>query len=62
MANFTQVLLYLHLLPIVGLLTIKFNGYRIWEVKKKKFLIDRPKLVKQGRVRGNKNIFKVGLA
>ena len=27
--NFTQALLYLHLLPVVGLFTIKFNGYRI---------------------------------
>ena len=27
--NLTHVLLYLHLLPIVGLFTIKLNGYRI---------------------------------
>ena len=58
--NFTPVLLYLHLLPIAGLFTIKFNGYGIREVKKNNFPIDRPILVKQGRVRGNKNIFKVG--
>ena len=30
-------------------------------VNKNKFLTDRPKPAKQGRVRGNKNIFKVGL-
>ena len=35
--NFIQVLLYLHLLPKAGLFKIKFNGYRIWEVKKKNF-------------------------
>ena len=46
-----QVLLY----------TIKFRGYPIWEVKKNNFPTDRPIPVKQGRVRGNKNIFKVGL-
>ena len=54
--NFTQVLLYLHLLPIAGLFTIKFNGYRTQEVKKNNYPINRPILVKQGRVRGNKNI------
>ena len=36
------------------LYTIKFNGYPIREVRKKIS-------VKQGRVRGNKNIFKVSL-
>ena len=39
--------------------TIKLNGYPIWEVKKNP--TDRPIPVKQGRVSGNKNIFKVGL-
>ena len=62
MAIFSQVLLYLHLLPIAGLFTIKFNGYLICEVKKNNFPIDRPILVKQCGVRGNKNIFKVGLS
>ena len=53
--------MYLVLLPILGLITIKFNRYdEILEVKKK-FPTDRPILEKQGRVRGNKNIFKVGL-
>ena len=60
--NFTQVLLYLHLLPIAGLFTIKFNGYQIPEVNKNNFPIDQPILVKHGRVRGNKNIFNVGLS
>ena len=60
--NFTQVLLYLHLLPIAGLFTIKFNGYQFEKLKKNNFPIDLPILVKQGRVRGNKNIFKVGLS
>ena len=46
------------LLQQVLLYTIKFNGYPIWEVKKNP--TDRPIPVKQGRVRGNKNIFKVG--
>ena len=32
------------------------------KLKKKKFPINRPILVKQGRVRGNKHIFKVGLS
>ena len=49
------------LLRQVLLYTIKFNGYPIWEVKNNKFPTDRPVPVKQGRVRGNKNIFKVGL-
>ena len=48
------------LLRQVLLYTIKFNGYPIWEVKKKN-PTDRPIPVKQGQVRGNKNIFKVGL-
>ena len=47
--------MHLILLPIVGLFIIKFNGYRVWEVKKHS---DQP--VKQGWVRGNKNSFKVG--
>ena len=48
------------LLRQVLLYTIKFNGYPIWEVKK---IIPTERLipVKQGRVRGNKNIFKFGL-
>ena len=46
------------LLRQVLLYTIKFDWYPIWEVKKKS---DRPISVKQGRVRGDKNIFKVGL-
>ena len=41
--------MYLILWPIVGLFTIQFNGYRIWEVNKNS---DRPILVKQGLVRG----------
>ena len=49
------------LLPKVELFTIKFNGYRVWEVKENNFPTDRPISVKQGRVRGNKNISKVGL-
>ena len=53
--------MHLHLLPIAGLFANKFNGYRIREVKKNNFLIDRPILVKQGRVSGSKNSFKVGL-
>ena len=57
--NFRQVLLYLHLLPITGLFTIILMG--IEYEKLKKIPIDRPILVKQGPVRGNKNIFKVGL-
>ena len=40
-----------------GFTTIKFNGYPIREVKKI-FFSDRPIPVKQGRVRGNRNIFK----
>ena len=47
-----QVLLYIHV--------IKLNGYTILEFKKNTFPTDRPITVKQGRVRGNKNIFKVG--
>ena len=47
------------LLRQVLLYTIKFNGYPIWEVLKNN-PTDRPIPVKQGRVRGNKNIFKVG--
>ena len=45
------------LLRQVLLYTIKFNGYPIWEVKK---IIPTERLipVNQGRVRGNKNIFK----
>ena len=43
------------------LYTIKHNGYPIWEVKKNNFPTDRPIPVKQVRLRGNKNIFKVGL-
>ena len=50
------------LLPKVELFTIKFNGYRVWEVKKNNFPTDRPISVKQGQVRGNKYISKVGLA
>ena len=49
------------LLRQVLLYTIKLKVYPIWEVKKKKFPTDQPIPVKQGRVRGNKNIFKVGL-
>ena len=40
---------------------MRFNGYGILEVKKKYFKTDQPIPEKQGRVRGNKNIFKVGL-
>ena len=56
-----KLFVYLILLPnaIVGLFTIKFNGYRIWEVEK--IPTDQPMPVKHGRVRGNKSIFKVGL-
>ena len=46
-----QILLY----------TIKFNGYPIWEIIKINFPTDQPIPVKQGRERGNKNIFKVSL-
>ena len=46
------------LLRQVLLYTIKFNGYPIQEVKKN---FNQPIPVKQGWVRGNKNIFKVGL-
>ena len=53
--------MYLVLLPILGLFTIRFNGYGILEVKKNNFPTDRPILEIQGRERGNKNIFKVGL-
>ena len=48
--------MHLVLLPILGLFIIRFNGYGIREVKKNNFPTDRPKR----RVRGNKNIFKVG--
>ena len=51
------------LLRQVLLYTIKFNGYPIWDfLLKNKFPSNRPILVKQGRLRGNKNIFKVGLS
>ena len=57
--------MYLVLLPILGLFTIKFNRYdEFSEFKKNKknnFPTDRPIPEKQGRERGNKNIFKVGL-
>ena len=53
--------MYLVLLPILGLFTSRFNGYGILEVKKNNFPTDQPITEKQGRVRGNKNIFKVGL-
>ena len=53
--------MHLVLLPIVGLFTIKFYWYGILEVKKNNFPTDRPIPEKQGWVRGNKNIFKVGL-
>ena len=53
--------MYLVSLSILGIFTIRFNGYGILEVKKKEFPTDRPIPEKQGRVRGNKNIFKVGL-
>ena len=36
-------------------------GIEFEKLKKKKFPTDRPIPEKQGRVRGNKNIFKVGL-
>ena len=53
--------MYLVLLPILGLFTIMFNRYdQILEVKEKN-PTDRPILEKQGRVRGNRTIFKVGL-
>ena len=54
--------MHLVLLPILGLhvFTIRFNGYGIREVKKNNFPTDRPISEKQGRVRGNKNIFKAG--
>ena len=41
--------------------TIKFYGYDEILKLKKKISTDRPTSEKQGRVRGNKNIFKVGL-
>ena len=48
---------HLVLLPILGL-----YGYdEVLEVKKNNFPADRPIPEKQDRVRGNKNIFKVGL-
>ena len=53
--------MHLFLLPILGLFTIRFNGYGISEVEKNKFS-DRPIPEKQGRVRGNKSIFKAGLS
>ena len=53
--------MHLVLFPILGLFTIRFNGYGIREVKKNNFPTDRPIPEKQGRVRGNKNILKVGL-
>ena len=54
--------MYLVLLPILGLFTIKLNGYdENLEVKKNNFPTDRSIPEKQGPVRGNKNIFKVGL-
>ena len=37
-------------------MSIQFENFRL----KNKFLIDRPILVKQGQVTGNKNIFNVG--
>ena len=49
------------LLPIIELFTIKFNRYNeILEIKKNNFPTNRPIAEKQGRVRGNKNIFKAG--
>ena len=56
-----SIVCVLVLLPILGLFTNRFNGYGISEDKKNNFPTDRPILEKQGRVRGNKNIFKVGL-
>ena len=55
--------MHLVLLPTIGLhvFTIRFNGYRILEVKKKKNPTNRPIQEIQGRERENKNIFKVGL-
>ena len=53
--------MYLVLLPILGLFTIRFNGYGILEIKKNNFPTDLPIREIQGRVRGNKNVFKVGL-
>ena len=47
------------LLPIVGLFTINLMAIEFEKLKKNP--IDRPILVKQGQVMGNKNIFKVGL-
>ena len=47
-----QVLLY----------TLKLNRYPIRENNKEKIPLTRPIPVKQGRVGGNKNIFKVGLS
>ena len=37
------------------------NFQNLRKIKKKKFPTDQPIPEKQGRVRGNKNIFKVGL-
>ena len=48
-------------MPKVWLFTIKFNGYRIWEVKNSSFPTNQPIPVKQGQVRGNKNSIRVGL-
>ena len=42
-----------------GYLQLSLMGME-FERLKKKFPIDGPILVKRGRVRGNKNIFKVG--
>ena len=50
------------LVPKVELFTFKFTGYRTLEVKLNNFQPDRPIPVKQGQVRGDKNIFKVGLS
>ena len=47
------------LLRQVLLYTIKFKWYLIQKLKENP--TNRPIPVKQGRVRGNKNIFKVGL-
>ena len=53
--------MHLVLLPILGLFTIRFYWYGILEVKKNNFPTNQPIPEKQGWVRGNKNIFKVGL-
>ena len=57
-----SIFVHLVLLPILGLFTctVGLMGMEFEKLKKKKIPTDRPIPEKQGRVRGNKTIFKVG--